>query len=105
MGLIDLKPLLEKLKAALEQIAKLFTRAKMASSNLLPRFNWRYTEDIRAMEDSRKRVNRKAISLVTPWVGVFFKHTQFDGEDPNKNCFMMTVFSFQKGKHALLDNF
>lgn len=62
--------MLEKLKAALEQIAKLFTRAKMASSNLLPRFSWMYTEDIRAMEDSRKRVNRKAISLVTPLVGV-----------------------------------
>lgn len=66
--------MLEKLKAALEQIAKLFTRAKMLKKlnlNLLLRFNWRYTEDIRAMEDSRKRVNRKAISLVTPWVGVF----------------------------------
>lgn len=99
--------MLEKLKAALEQIAKLFTRVKMLKKlnlNLLPRFNWRYSEDIRAMEDSRKRKQKSNIVGYTMG-GSFFKHTQFDVEDPNKNCFVMTVFSFQKGKHALLDNF
>nr|XP_034336141.1 uncharacterized protein LOC117692458 [Crassostrea gigas] len=63
LGLIELKSLLEKLQDTLEQIAKLFPRSKLVWSNLLPRFNWRYSEDIRAMEDSRKRVNREAILL------------------------------------------
>lgn len=101
--------MLEKLKAALEQIAKLFTRAKMLKKlnlNLLPRFNWRYTEDIRAMYGGLEKKSQQKSNIVGFTMGgSFFKHTQFDVEDPNKNCFVMTVFSFQKGKHALLDNF
>lgn len=43
LGLIELKSLLEKLQDTLEQIAKLFPRSKLVWSNLLPRFNWRYS--------------------------------------------------------------
>lgn len=103
LGLIELKSLLEKLQDTLEQIAKLFPRSKLVWSNLLPRFNWRYSEDIRAMEDSRKRVNREAILLVTSMGGSFIKHTQFDSKDP-------TVFHddgvhlSKKGNDLFLEN-
>lgn len=56
------------------------------------------------MEDSRKRVNREAILLVTAIGGDFIKHTQFDGKD-------LTLFHddgvhlSKKGNNLLLVNF
>uniref|UniRef100_A0A8W8LRM7 Uncharacterized protein n=1 Tax=Magallana gigas TaxID=29159 RepID=A0A8W8LRM7_MAGGI len=73
LGFIMFKALLEKLHDTLKQIAKLFPRSKLVWSNLLPRFNWRYSEDIRAMEDSRKRVNRETIlSQICAFISVTF---------------------------------
>lgn len=41
-----------------------------------------YSEDIKAIKDSRKRVNRASMLLVTVMGGSFIKHTQFDSKDP-----------------------
>lgn len=95
LGLIELKSLLEKLQDTLEQIAKLFPRSKLVWSNLLPRFNWRYSEDIRAMEDSRKRVNREAILLVTSMGGGVLLNI-LSLTVRTQHYFMMTVFICQK---------
>lgn len=75
---------MEKLQATLKQIGKIFPRSKLLCSNLLPRFNRRYmySEDIKAIKDSRKRVNRASMLLVTVMGGSFIKHPQLDGKDP-----------------------
>lgn len=105
LGLIELKSLLEKLQDTLEQIAKLFPRSKLVWSNLLPRFNWRYSEDIRAMEDSRKRVNREAILLVTSMGGGGGLLNILSLTVRTQHYFMMTVFICQKkGNDSFLEN-
>lgn len=80
LGLVKLKPLLKQLQVTLAKIGKLFPYTKIVWSCLLPRFAWRYSQNVKVMEEARARVNRKAIRCISDRGGAFIKHTQFQAK-------------------------
>lgn len=77
MGLVKLEPLLEQLQVTLVKIGKLFPYTKIVWSCLLPRFE---CQNVKAMEEARARINRKAIRCISDKGGAFIKHTQFQAK-------------------------
>ena len=78
LGMVQLQPILNQLQSAVSEISKLFPKAKIVWSCLLPRMVWRYTQNVKAMEKARARLNREAIGLVSNKGGAYIKHPQFD---------------------------
>lgn len=68
LGLLKLESLFEQLQVTLAKIGKHFPYTKIVWSCLLPRFAWRF------------RQNVKAIRCISDRSGAFFKHTQFQAK-------------------------
>ena len=51
-------------------------------SSILPRMKWRYSENIRNMEITRKRVNRGVRSYLLKIGGYVLRHPNFDDKHP-----------------------
>lgn len=71
VGQVPLKRLLELLEDKLSQILNIFSQSKIIWSCTLPRNNWHFSSDVRAMEQTITRLDRAAIAYVISQ-GVFF---------------------------------
>jgi lysophospholipase L1-like esterase len=80
IGRTKLWSLVRLLQSTVLEIKKLFPSAKLVWSSLLPRFNWRYSTRVKAMESARARINREGIKLVASRGGAFIKHPQFEAK-------------------------
>ena len=65
---------------------------------------WRYTQNVKAMEKARVRLNREAIRLVSKKDGAYIKHPQFEPK-PVQLFHADGVHLSQLGKDLLLNNF
>lgn len=69
-----------KSQLTLAKIGKLCPNTKIVWSCFLPRFAWRYSQNVKAMEETRARVNREAIRCISDRDGTFIRHTQFQAK-------------------------
>ncbi len=65
----------------LHAVAALIPQVKLIWSYMLPRRVWRGANSHKAMEKNRRRINRKAVDVVTSLGGGFIKH-DIDDRDP-----------------------
>ena len=65
---------------------------------------WRYTQNVKAMEKARVRLNREAIRSVSNKGGAYIKHPQFD-QKPVQLFHADGVHLSQLGNDLLLNNF
>jgi lysophospholipase L1-like esterase len=80
IGRTPLLSLIKLLQSTVLEIQQLFPDVRLVWSSLLPRFNWRYSNNIQAMESARTRINREAIKFITSRGGAFIKHPQLEAK-------------------------
>lgn len=80
IGQVKTQKLLDRVRWDLRLLASVFPNTKLVWSFLLPRVAWRYSKNVRAMEQSRNRVNRAAAKEILGCGGRLLRHTQFLGK-------------------------
>ncbi|XP_052692399.1 uncharacterized protein LOC128170666 isoform X2 [Crassostrea angulata] len=80
IGQVKTQKLLDRVRWDLRLLASVFPNTKLVWSFLLPRVAWRYSKNVRAMEQSRNRVNRAAAKEILGCGGRLLRHTQFFGK-------------------------
>ena len=71
---LNLFQLIAKFKQDLLDIKKFFPRATLIWSQILPRNQWRYSQNVKAMERCRNRLNRAVAKFVLKQGGCYLKH-------------------------------
>lgn len=74
--------LLELLSTTLSRICDMFPTTTIVWSSALPRLAWRFSENVKAMNEIRGRMNREAIKFVTSRGGHYIKYPQFSQKPP-----------------------
>jgi lysophospholipase L1-like esterase len=74
LGTVDLYNLLNNVKTQILSLKTNFPNSTLVWSQILPRKNWRYSNDCQAMERSRKKLNRVAATTVLKLNGCYLKH-------------------------------
>lgn len=74
--------LLELLSTTLSRICDMFPTTTIVWSSALPRLAWRFSENVKAMNEIRGRMNREAIKFVTSRGGHYIKNPQFSQKPP-----------------------
>ena len=77
IGCVSTGSLLLHLKFALYTINKMCPGSNIVFSNILPKKEWRYFTNHRAMEDIRKRLNRGIRSYLLQHNGCYIHHDDF----------------------------
>lgn len=80
IGQVKTQKLLDRVRWDLRLLASVFPNTKLVWSFLLPRVAWRYSKNVRAMEQTRNRVNRAAAKEILGCGGRLLRHTQFLGK-------------------------
>lgn len=74
--------LLELLFTTLSRICDMFPTTTIVWSSALPRLAWRFSDNVKAMNEIRGRMNREAIKFVTSRGGHYIKYPQFSQKPP-----------------------
>ncbi|XP_060554132.1 uncharacterized protein LOC132715170 [Ruditapes philippinarum] len=69
-------------KEVISQIMRILPRACIVWSSILPRFVWRYSENNKAMDENRKRINRALIYFLAQLGHKCIKHPDFQDKMP-----------------------
>uniref|UniRef100_A0A8W8KXW4 SGNH hydrolase-type esterase domain-containing protein n=1 Tax=Magallana gigas TaxID=29159 RepID=A0A8W8KXW4_MAGGI len=80
IGQVKTQKLLDRVRWDLRLLASIFPNTKLVWSFLLPRVAWRYSKNVRVMEQTRNRVNRAAAKEILGCGGRLLRHTQFLGK-------------------------
>lgn len=81
IGNISLRILIQIFKRTLEKIQLLLPNTKIIWSQLLPRRNWRYSENIDAMNKTVKRLNSSIAAAVVQNGGGYIKYPDINSKD------------------------
>ena len=82
IGLVPGGELLFHIKFTIVNLSSVLPGTSLVWSIILPRMKWRYSENIRNMEITRKRVNRGVRSYLLRLVGYAITHPDFDEKHP-----------------------
>ncbi|XP_052695416.1 uncharacterized protein LOC128173783 [Crassostrea angulata] len=77
---VKTQKLLDRVRWDLHLLASIFPNTKLVWSFFLPRVAWRYSKNVRAMEQTQNRVNRAAAKEILSCGGRLLRHTQFLGK-------------------------
>ena len=85
LGREKTKVLCDKLREFMSWLAKVMPTTVLVWSQILPRLQWRYSNNLKAMEKSRVRVNTSIASYLTKSSGCYIRYIKanhrFLGED------------------------
>ena len=82
IGLVPCGELFFHIKFTIANLSSMLPGTSLVWSSILPRMKWRYSENIRNMEISRKRVNRGVRSYLFKIGGYVIRHPDFDNKHP-----------------------
>jgi hypothetical protein len=82
IGLVPCGELLFHIKFTIAILSSMLPGTSLVWSSILPRMKWRYSENIRNMEITRKRVNRGVRSYLLKIGGYVIRHPDFDDKHP-----------------------
>ena len=104
VGQTSTERLIQVLIATLLEVCSLFPASSIVWSSSLPRFSWRFSTNVRAMNKIRARLDREAIKFLTARDGHYIKHPQFSTK-PSHLFLPDGVHLSQIGNDLLLNNF
>ena len=83
VGQTPIERLVQILINTLLEICALFPASSIVWSSSLPRFSWRFSSNVKAMNQARARMDREAIRFLSVRGGHHIKHTQFNVKPPH----------------------
>ena len=82
ISLVPCGELLFRIKLTIAILSSMLPGTSLAWWSILPRMKWRYSENIRNMEITRKRLNRGVRSYLLKIGGYIIRHPDFDDKHP-----------------------
>ncbi|XP_048759290.2 uncharacterized protein LOC125668895 [Ostrea edulis] len=80
LGQTKLQSLLHRIKADIKLLSGISSHTTLIWSFLLPRISWRHSQNVKAIEQARNRLNRWAANQVFACGGKILTHPQFIGK-------------------------